>query len=317
MASTSFFSCDWGTTHFRLRLVELDSGAVIAQERSTEGVASIARDCTPEERPARYAEVLRSHMQEIASQHPEYPATHCVISGMASSRLGWKELPYAKLPQPLSGAGLVWEKIDFDAGVDVFLISGVCSEDDVMRGEEIELFGAAALLPELKESPNALIILPGTHSKHIHIRSGVFTGFETYMTGELFSHLSKLPTLAPCLDTAQATDQQWFRRGVRDSAAEGFTKSLFGIRARNLLQDVPANCGTSYLSGLLIGSELLHATRETFSQILLASSGKLAELYQTAGAEMGLSFLKMPQENFMELATIHAHRQLLKTVFAR
>ena len=85
-----------------------------------------------------------------------------VISGMASSTIGLRELPYKPLPFAADGSDLVAEilapTVDFKHAT--LLISGVSSTDDVMRGEILErvydwpmvvtrdpAVGAPALLP--------------------------------------------------------------------------------------------------------------------------------------------------------------------------
>ena len=36
-----FLSCDWGTSSFRLRLVELSSAAIMGEENSADGIAKV------------------------------------------------------------------------------------------------------------------------------------------------------------------------------------------------------------------------------------------------------------------------------------
>src|SRR5206468_10724151 len=67
-----------------------------------------------------------------------------VISGMASSSVGWRDLPYAKTPFPLDGSGvwsqeLNWSKPEWLG--PTYLISGVATAYDMMRGEETEIIG--------------------------------------------------------------------------------------------------------------------------------------------------------------------------------
>lgn len=89
MMAKTFYSCDWGTTHFRLRLVEKGSARVIDKVKTTEGVASLAKEDTAEARTAGY---VSSHTREFARRNG-IRGDCCVISGMASSYRGWKALP--------------------------------------------------------------------------------------------------------------------------------------------------------------------------------------------------------------------------------
>ena len=106
--------------------------------------------------------------------------------------------------------------------------------------------------------------MPVTHSKHVRLSCGSMTGFETYMTGELFAHLHEMATLRDALSLLEAVDpdNSWFARGARAASGQGFLNALFTIRARRLLHDVRPADGTAFLSGLLIGTELLQIPRQ-------------------------------------------------------
>ena len=69
-----------------------------------------------------------------------------------------------------------------------------------MRGEETQLAG---ILP-LFASGRHLICMPGTHSKWVDAADGVISGFQTWLTGELFSVLSKQSILRHSLGESAA-----------------------------------------------------------------------------------------------------------------
>src|SRR6185295_9114432 len=117
-----FVSGDWGTSNFRLRLVE--GTTVKAEVRTDEGTAKLAA------LGGDRAEAFRSTLAKGLEQLRAPVALPVVISGMASSSIGWKELPYAKLPFSLDGRDAVWEKVEGR----VYLISGLRSATDVLRG---------------------------------------------------------------------------------------------------------------------------------------------------------------------------------------
>src|SRR5262245_50327874 len=100
----NFVSCDWGTSNFRLRLVQ--KGSVNGEVRTEDGTAKLAAQ------PGDRAEAFRSTLARGLEQLKAPATAPVVISGMASSSIGWKELPYAKLPFSLDGRDAVWEKID-------------------------------------------------------------------------------------------------------------------------------------------------------------------------------------------------------------
>ena len=192
----SFVNCDWGTTRLRLRSVDVDSLEVAGEFRSLDGVASVAQCHTPQNRPEGYRSLLADGLTALAASDPQRLAdAPVVISGMASSSLGWQELPYARLPFPIDGSGLEWRELEAVSSAAgrhrVRLISGVRSETDVLRGEETELLGVFTLPAADRLRGNSLVIKPGTHSKHLRVESGLLVDFRTFMTGELYDVLSK------------------------------------------------------------------------------------------------------------------------------
>src|SRR5690606_37345331 len=117
------------------------------------------------------------------------------IFGMPASSVGLIELPYALLPFSLDGDGLIMERLQIDSlSNPVLLISGARTDVDVMRGEETKVLGASAYLNGANRS--SLLILPGTHSKHVTVSSRRVMDIRTYMTGELFGLLSRQSLLA-------------------------------------------------------------------------------------------------------------------------
>jgi 2-dehydro-3-deoxygalactonokinase len=124
---------------------------------------------------------------------------------------------------------------------------------DVMRGEEVQIFGAL----RLSQRDSATLVLPGTHSKWADVQNGRVTGFNTYMTGEVYALLSQHSILSKTLDVTAAFDTNAFLQGVDQSQQTGSVlHHLFGARTLGLFNRMPATAMTSYLSGLLIGEEL-------------------------------------------------------------
>ena len=257
---TSFASCDWGTTNFRLR--NLRDGVVLNEIRTTDGVSTLKA-------PADFLSVLKVAMEQIGARAP------VLVSGMASSSIGWKELPYAKLPFRLDGRDAVIDEVE----TGIFLISGVSGPDEIMRGEEIELLGLDNI------EGDALVVLPGTHSKHCLISNGALTDFRTFMTGELHAVLSAHSILAKTV--FPGWNEQAFVEGVVAGSKQSLLGSLFRVRTRSVLGKQTAVSNGSYLSGLLIGSEL--ASIPTSVPLILAAGGTLAGPYQTAFSVMGLN----------------------------
>ena len=220
-----------------------------------------------------------------------------MVSGMASSSIGWRELPYALLPFSLEGSSVVGEWVE----PGVYLISGVRGENDMMRGEETQALGWAEQVGDTLP-PRATLVLPGTHSKHLRLESGTLTGVTTFMTGELFEMLRSQSMLRHSMDPAAVGESEgataWsaFQEGVAASARAGFASNLFQVRTRQVLQGCSGASNRSFLSGLLIGAEL-RSLEAGESPIILAAGAALREAYTTAGAECGLS----PRWNAIEV----------------
>lgn len=270
-----FVSCDWGTSNLRLRLVggaSPGAGAV----HSDDGVAKLA--APGGDRAERFRQTLRHGLEQLGAP----PTLPVLISGMASSSIGWKELPYAMLPFPLDGSAAVWERLD----ERVYLISGLRSAVDVMRGEETQALGLAAALG--RDLPDlATFILPGTHSKHIEIARGCVVDLRTYMVGELFDLLTRHSVLRHSTDPGSPFDATAFVEGVEASQRAPLPGALFRVRTRQVLnrQEPPSN--TSFLSGLLIGTELA-VLRGTEGSVVVAANAPMRRAYALAGETLGL-----------------------------
>lgn len=305
----NFLSCDWGTSHFRLRMVDARSLEILAEIKTDEGAARIFQRSTPETRAHDFAETLARHIEAIFQQ-AGCEAISCIVSGMASSAMGWLEMPYSVAPMPLEAARLNTRKIVLPVGrlaIDVTLVSGVRTDDDVMRGEECELLGLLSVCPALAWS-DCWLILPGTHSKHVWVVDRVLMTFVTSMTGELFRHLHTLPTLKNLLSQGNEVSEPRFCEGVWAGKKFGLLAGLFKVRSRALISASPLHHESSFLSGLLIGSEL--STLPPHRSIYLAGSGSLDSLYLTGARELGLPLQALSPETVRK-ATVHAHRMFL------
>src|SRR5579864_1871512 len=114
-----FVACDWGTSNFRLRWVD---GTVRRELKTGEGTAKLAS--AGADRPASFKAVLEAGLKKLKAP----PAVPVVISGMASSTIGWKELPYAKVPFAFDGRDAVWDRIE----PRVYLVSGLRTDTEVL-----------------------------------------------------------------------------------------------------------------------------------------------------------------------------------------
>jgi 2-dehydro-3-deoxygalactonokinase len=306
-----FLSCDWGTSSFRLRLVS--NGNVQREIRQPSGVRSLYEQSLAQQkdRATIFEEFLRAKIAEFGGAGEGLPL---VISGMASSTIGWRELPYSKTPFTLDGSGMRVEKIHWNNPATVgetFLISGVATETDVMRGEETQVLGIMAAPERAQLAERCVVILPGTHSKHVHIENANVQTFCTYMTGELFAVLSHHSVLRATVEpAARVESNNAFREGALSARDRGLAASLFSVRARGVLGKATHQQNAAFLSGLLIGSELMELRASI--PLLIAATGSLVELYSAAARVVSpeLKFQSLLAEE-VDLATVSAHALIL------
>jgi len=302
-----FVSCDWGTSHFRLRLVDRATCHILNEFRSTEGIAQLAVASRGTDRSHAFRTTLTRWVDDLATAADhDLSGMPIVISGMAGSSIGWHELPYARLPFALDGHDVIWEDIGPLTGKGrlqrVLLLSGVQNGIDVMRGEETEVLGVSALAADQKNSlGEAVLLLPGTHSKHVIVRDGRIADFRTYMTGELFDVLRKHSVLRHSTQPpdSQAAPADWhtdetrqaFREGVGLARSAPLPAVLFQVRTRQLLGHCSPSSNTAFLSGMLLGAELscLDAYCPADAPIFLCAGAHLNCCYTMAFDVLGLS----------------------------
>jgi 2-dehydro-3-deoxygalactonokinase len=260
----TFLSCDWGTSSFRLTLATGDA-VVKGVVGNNKGIAATfqkwkERSGKESERFDFYLNVIREGIAEVGSKFGvDVRGIPLVISGMASSSIGMMTLPYGNIPFSLDGSDLVVHeaKTTEKFSHPIYLISGVESENDVMRGEETQLVGVTHDHPVEREH---LYIFPGTHSKHVRVLQGRAVAFTTYMTGEFFEVLSRNSILVDSVSETGALQEpenlDSFREGVSKGARHNLLNIAFHVRTRSLLDNRSKEANYWFLSGLLIGSEL-------------------------------------------------------------
>lgn len=293
--------CDWGTTSFRLRLVNIQDQEVIGEVLSVEGIAATfnawkAIGDTNSNKQHFFTDRLNKQITLLSAQLAlALSNIPVVISGMASSSIGMFELHYATLPFGVDGSQANIHRIDSDDDFphDILIISGVKSEYDVMRGEETQLVGLAELL-NLSADQHSIVIFPGTHSKHLHIRNDQLVDFQTYMTGEIFKIVSSYSILKESIEISVLPDFSEeeltaFRMGVQESVKTQILRGLFKVRTNQLFDKLSKKENALYLSGLLIGSEIKHLLDEIDVKLVLCSGNNLYELYKLAMEELNLS----------------------------
>ena len=262
-----FIAVDWGTTNRRAYKIN-HAGTCVSVIEDECGVLSVA----PGEFPAA-VDAIRAHLGDLP----------LLLAGMVGSTRGWIEAPYVACPAGIDdlAAQLCW--VDDRAAIIPGLAISVDEHSDVMRGEEVQLFGALAadLIPA-----TCFVGHPGTHNKWVSVVDGRIANFRTVMTGELFNMLRAGGVLAELL-SGDVTRGDAFRDGVRRGlSGPTLTAELFSVRARVLVGDLPRESAASFTSGLLIGADLgVGLELAAGSEIFIMGTPHLTSLYAEAAAE--------------------------------
>lgn len=320
--------CDWGTSSFRLRLINIPDLQLLGEIISQEGIASTFTAWKKNGEPNGIArdQFFRQRLKRQVGLLAEKTAINLkdsclVISGMASSSIGMDEVPYATLPFPVDGSQASVKRLDGQADFphEIFLISGVCSPHDVMRGEETQLIGLLALLDsEHYPIKDTIILFPGTHSKHVYIQDGQLIDFQTFMTGEVFNLMSHYSILKDSVETPRAiqyTDSELdaFIAGIHEANTTPILNGLFRIRTNQLFDKLTKSQNSLYLSGLLIGSELNSLVIRKNWPLILCSGTNLYELYKVGMRELHLSERTTTiSADFLDKATIAGQVKIMQ-----
>lgn len=274
----SFVAVDWGSTRFRAYRVE--PRGVSERITSARGILT-----TP---PAALADAL---VGELAPWRAWIERERVPVSmvGMIGSNRGLRDTGYQRLPidfEALASKEAEWE-VTTPLATKVGIRTGMAFVQgdtyDVMRGEDVLLLGAQRLRPA------PLYVFPGTHSKWIPVesRSGRpwFQSFSTMMTGELYAWLVDQSLVCRGIPDLRPWSDEAFRRGVAYAAQVGDALGeMFRTRARWLLGNLAPAAAPSYLSGLLIGHEIMTMTRRyaAAQPVVVVGEERLSALYAAA-----------------------------------
>jgi 2-dehydro-3-deoxygalactonokinase len=277
-ADARLVALDWGTTSLRAYLLA-GGGAVLERREAPLGILRLRAD--------GFVDALERTIGDWHRAHPGVPSLAC---GMIGSAQGWVEAPYVPVPASAEeiAHGLVqapdrWLRI-------VPGVSQPGTHPDVMRGEETQVLGALAAHAELGD---ALLVLPGTHSKWVRVVGGRIERFTTFVTGELFALLLAHSTLGRLARehaaTSAAEREEAFRRGVEAAgeSVHGLAPLLFSARAGVLVGDLPPGASSDYLSGLLLGDEIRTGLARDGRPAALAGAPDLCARYASALALLG------------------------------
>ena len=284
--AAALIGIDWGTSHLRAFLLDA-SGNVLASREAESGVGKL--DTLG----------FKARFLEATAGWPNVPA---VLVGMIGSRQGWVETGYNPCPADLSLLSIKTRDAVLD-GRRITIIPGLsCRTEsgkaEVMRGEETQIAGLLAS----ESNYSGIIVLPGTHSKWVRLLDGRIEDFGTYLTGELFSVLTKQTILSHSVTSQNSPDMakmQGYIDGATSVLKEGrpLLGELFGVRTRSLIDGIDEAENRAFLSALVISSEIAAARDAGWNlkqgRITLIGATALLELYRKSFEIAGISITAM------------------------
>lgn len=275
--TAALLACDWGSTH--LRAWTFDSqGRELARRDFDLGVNRLK----PGEAGDRFLSQVR----------PALKAEHlpAVLCGGIGSNIGWRTVPYVDCPAdlPAIAAGL------FPPADNVWIAPGIRCEGlgpagDVLRGEETQALGWIAADPARRQGRH-LLCQPGTHAKWLVVEDGRIVRFLSAFTGELFAVLSEHSILR---SDGKVHDEAVFEEGLIAAAdGDGLLNRIYSARSRVAGRGADQGSTGSYLSGLLIGSEVAATPRLLGLEgepVVLLGAQALCVRYAAALARRGVA----------------------------
>ena len=283
MTAPAFIAGDWGTSNLRLALC--DAQGQVLDLRRGPGAA---------EARGQFAETLDALGGSWRTVHGELPVLLC---GMVGSAFGWREAPYVACPAQTT------ELTDalVSPRADVRIVPGMkCTNPlgapDVMRGEETQLLGARSdALGTGIDTGRQLVCMPGTHTKWVSLYDGIVQEFLTVPTGELFALLSEHSVIVRDKATPIVNRAADFERGLGEARRHPETPVLhkmFQARTLRLDQQLAPEGAASWMSGLLIGTDVAGALRLFDSSspqdpVYVIGTPELGQAYSAALASLG------------------------------
>lgn len=285
----NYIAVDWGTSNFRALSVR--NGKVIRAVQDTCGVGTCQQ--------ADLARILKHQLLRLEEAYDEQlPVLLC---GMIGSNIGIADAGYLDMPLSFSqlfGKGMALLGI---LPNPVTLRPGICDKrvNEICRGEEMQLAGALTL------SDATTFAAVGTHSKWLSIDriKQQVTGLHTLMTGELYHLLLNHSVVGKGLPE-QISSPDAFTAGAetaKEVVKEGaeLVTELFRCRGRYILGSLARDEAASWLSGLLMGYEVLRGHPGDDHRVCFIGSESLLPHYQRVCEILQRRYERLPAESAM------------------
>ncbi|MEH6452134.1 MAG: 2-dehydro-3-deoxygalactonokinase [Psychromonas sp.] len=255
---------DTGTTNSRVLLWKNDQ--LVDQVKNNVGV----RNTSVDGHNGALVQAIKEALQKLLIKHDlqESEIKAILASGMITSNLGLVEVPHLIAPVSVAQfvSGIHTQIIPEISESKIHFIPGVknlaqpeasqLSQMDIMRGEEVE---AIAIACEYDLNEDAIIALPGSHSKFVGInKNRDVLGCCTTLTGELNAIITQNTILTSSLGNkfTDELDVPALIMGANESKTYGLGKALFSIRVREQFGKWNHSQLASFLVGILVQSDI-------------------------------------------------------------
>lgn len=276
---------DAGTSNLRIRIVE--ENKIIFERKENYGV-KIGKE--------NFQNNLYKVLKEVIEKNKlKKEEIECILaSGMITSSLGLMEIEHLHIPVSVRKLAQNIKKIRFFE-FEINLITGVKVEKnyfekeklksiDVIRGEEVEVFG---ILEELNSKESMLIILPGSHNKFIEVSNGAITNLLTTMSGEIYDVMTKNTILKASLkdNFAKKIEKKFLKLGNDIGRKYGINQGSFILRGLDLVESLTIDEKANFLLGLVLSGDIATLEKNNYlkryRKIVIAGGNIIAKgLYE-------------------------------------
>ena len=295
---------DWGTTNLRAYKYNLIKKKIITKIYSNEGILNLKNQLD-------FIKVLKNLIKKFNTSKN----IDIVMAGMVGSKKGLYETNYLTAPTNLKNISKKIKKLNIN-NFNLYIIPGLKIKKnnfyDVMRGEETIALG---LNKKNEIKKNIFLCCPGTHSKWILMNNDKILNFFTFMTGDFYSAICESTILKDSLNISNKNiGSNFFKKGLSlIKKNNSLSNNFFKIRTMDLFNQNKPTDRNSFLSGLIIGSEILDIlNKNKFKnfKVLLISDGPLAKLYSISLKFFNIKFnLVNSEECFIQgIKKIYEHR---------
>lgn len=305
---------DMGTSNTRLRLWNNEN--LIANVKENHGIAEfngskkLLIECLNECK----TRILKK-VESIGIEEDMIDAI--LASGMITSNIGMIEVPHLIAPVKIEdlAKNIVFKTFPEFSNIPIGFIAGVknkingeklkLDELDMMRGEEVEVFG---LSEKYNINNECVFILPGSHCKIVKFsKEREIESCITTLSGELLWNLTNNTILKSSLKSSfvKTIEQDVFFEGVKYSEKLGINRSAFLVRSMEQLGHTDENQRANFLLGAVLNldimafmnSEIMNAKK--CNEIVIAGNDLVIEPYKLILQKHGFDNIRLVRNDIM------------------